>query len=73
MSGNDELIDNMARRFMEDEKQVDSTYQNLLTDKLAEAIEAKVTIVPNPVSAEDFEEIIRKAQEEINKADEEEE
>jgi trigger factor len=59
--GNDELIESMAQRLMQDEKQRESAYEDILADKLHEAIEERVTIEPQPVAVEEFEEIIEQA------------
>lgn len=59
--GNDELIDSMAQRLMQDEKQREAAYEDILADKLHDAIEEKVTVEPQPVGVEEFEEIIEQA------------
>ena len=65
--GEEELVTSMAMRMLENKKQFDSTYEDVLTDRLAEAIEGRVTIETKPISRDDFREMVEKAQEEARK------
>jgi len=56
------LLNSMAMRLMEDRKQLESAYEDIITDKVAEAIEDHVTIEPNPITVEAFEEVMQQAQ-----------
>lgn len=71
------LLNSMAMRLLEDRKQFESAYEDIITDKVAEAIEDHVTIQENPITVEAFEEVMKQAQAEIeaqrNPAVEEEE
>ncbi len=59
--GNEELIDATAQRLLEDEKQFNEMYEDLLVDKLHEKIAEMVTIHPKPVSREEFNTILQEA------------
>ena len=63
--GDELVILNTANRLMEDESQVENMYQELMSDKLFEAIREVVTIKDKKTSSEEFDEIIRKAREEV--------
>lgn len=60
-SGQEELVTSMAYRLMEDQQQYDSVYEDILTDKVAEAIEDHVTIQTQPIEAEAFSEVLEQA------------
>ncbi len=63
--GDELVILNTANRLMQDEKQVDQVYQELMSDKLFEAVREVVTINDKKISSDDFDEVITKAREEI--------
>ncbi|MCO6478063.1 MAG: trigger factor [Phaeodactylibacter sp.] len=73
--GMEHIIDSTAARLMEDEKQAGQAYDEVLSDKLYEALAAEVEIAPKKVSREDFEAEVAKARESsaANQAYEEEE
>lgn len=56
------LINGMVDRLMQDEKQVEQAGDEVLLDKLQNAISAVVTVDPKPVAEEEFLEILRQAQ-----------
>lgn len=57
---NDDFINSMVERMMADEEQVNKAAESALTDKLAEALEEKVTIQLNEVTVDEINEIIQK-------------
>lgn len=59
------LINGMVDRLMQDEKQVDQAGDEVLLDKLQAAISAVVTVDPKPVAEEEFLEILRQAQAQV--------
>ncbi len=59
--GDELVILNMANRLMEDNKQVDNMYQELMTDKLFEAIKEDSAIAEKEISTADFDELIKEA------------
>ncbi|MEM8909239.1 MAG: hypothetical protein AAGD05_15440 [Bacteroidota bacterium] len=61
--GNELIILNTANRLMEDERQVDQLYQEMIADRLFEAIIGVVTIQEKAVSAEELEAELQKARE----------
>ena len=63
--GDELVILNTANRLMQDEKQVDQLYQELMSDKLFEAVREVVTIKDKKISSDDFDEVIKKAREEV--------
>ncbi len=63
--GDELVILNTANRLMQDEKQVDQLYQELMSDKLFEAVREVVTIKDKKIDSEDFDEVIKKAREEV--------
>ncbi len=65
---NEDLVTSMAYRLLQDEKQYESIYEDILTDKLAEAIEARVTIQPKPIETEAFEAVLEQARLEAEEA-----
>ncbi len=67
--GDELVILNTANRLMQDEKQVDQLYQELMSDKLFEAVRDVVTIKDKKISSDDFDEVIKKAREEVMPAD----
>jgi len=58
----DDLINNMALRMLEDSKQYDRLEDEVYTDKLQAAAEERVTINEVPVSKEEFERRVEEAQ-----------
>lgn len=73
--GMEHIIDSTAARLMEDEKQVEQAFEEVLSDKLYEALAAEVGINVKKVSREAFEEIVSNAREDsaASSAEEEEE
>lgn len=77
---NEDLVISMADRMMTDEEQYRRMYDELLVDKLHEFIAGKVTVNPEPIEKESFEEILSEArakaeaarQKQVAAADEEE-
>jgi trigger factor len=63
--GDELVILNTANRLMQDEKQVDQLYQELMSDKLFEAVRDVVTVKDKKISSDDFDEVIKKAREEV--------
>lgn len=59
--GNEELINATVDRLMQDQKQVNDIYEEVLVDRLSDAITGVVTIVPKPVDREDFMNILDEA------------
>ena len=63
--GDELIVLNTANRLMQDEKQVDQLYQELMADKLFEELRQVVTVNPKSVPTEEFEAIVEAAQKEI--------
>ena len=63
--GDELVILNTANRLMQDEKQVDQLYQELMSDKIFEAVREVVAINDKKISSDDFDEIIQKARDEV--------
>lgn len=63
--GDELIVLNTANRLMEDQKQVDQLYQELMSDKLFEAVKEVVKINDNKIGAEDFDAVIKKAHDEV--------
>lgn len=63
--GDELVILNTANRLMQDKNQVDQVYQELIADRLFEAISGAVTIKEKEISAEDLEAELNKAREEM--------
>ncbi|MCB9081806.1 MAG: trigger factor [Lewinellaceae bacterium] len=57
----DELIHSMVHRLMEDQKQYEQAYDEIIADKLHEVIAQLVTIKPKPITEAAFQEIARQA------------
>ncbi|MFT4663204.1 MAG: trigger factor [Polaribacter sp.] len=57
--GDELVILNTANRLMEDEKQVEQAYQELLADRMLGAMRAKVALTENKMSIADFDAIIQ--------------
>jgi trigger factor len=72
MPGMEEVVNGTAMRMLQDEKQVEQLSQEVLTDRVFEVLLEKVTLEDKTVSLEEFEEEVKKAQEQ-NQSQEEEE
>ncbi len=59
--GNEELINSTAQRLLDDEKQFNEMYEDLLIDRLHGAIASEVTIHPKPISREEFTKVLEEA------------
>lgn len=57
----EEFIQNMARRLMQDEKQVEQAYDEVLTDRLHDAVRAVVTVSEKKLSLAEFSALAEKA------------
>ncbi len=66
--GDELVILNTANRLMQDQKQVDQVYQELIADRLFESIKENVTLKDKKVSIEELEEKIKVAREEAEAA-----
>ena len=64
----EELINSMAARLLQDEKQFEQVYEDVLTDQLAEAIEKQVTIETKVIPVEEFKQILEEARKSAEKA-----
>lgn len=60
----DDLITSSAQRLMEDEQQVRQAYDEVISDKLFDVVNEKVSVKSKSIDVESFDEIIRKAREE---------
>jgi trigger factor len=58
----DSFIDQMAMRLMQDQKQVEQIYDELLTDKLYDALVEVVTVKDKPIAMDEFLTIAQEAQ-----------
>lgn len=67
----DEFVQMMVSRLMQDEQQVRQVQDEIMAEKLHDAIAEKVTITPKEVSADDFEAILKEAQESAQAAQQE--
>ncbi len=63
--GDELIILNTANRLMEDQKQVDQLYQELMSDKLFESVRGVVKINDKKITAEEFDVVIKKAHDEV--------
>lgn len=59
--GNEELVNATVDRLMQDQKQVNDIYEELLIDKLSYAITGVVTVVPKPIDREAFMDVLDEA------------
>ena len=57
------MINATAQRLLEDEKQFNEMYEDLLVDRLQEEIEKAVTINPKPIDREAFNKVLEEARE----------
>lgn len=64
----DEFLTSMAERLMQDEKSVREAEDQLVSDKVFYALKDKVSIEEKPISEEDFNQIIKKKNEEAQSA-----
>lgn len=64
--GDELIVLNTANRLMEDKKQVDQLYQELMSDKLFESVREVVKVNDKKISAEDFDKVIKKAHDEVS-------
>lgn len=65
---NELIILNTANRLMEDQKQVEQMYQELISDKLFEVVRGIVKIEDKKIKAEDFDKVIKQAHDEVKAA-----
>jgi len=63
--GDELIVLNTANRLMEDQKQVDQLYQELMSDKLFASVKEVVKLNDKKISAEDFDVVIKKAHDEV--------
>lgn len=63
--GDELVVLNTANRLMENEKQVDQMFQELMSDKLFEVIRGIVTIKDKKINSEDFDKVIQQARDEV--------
>jgi trigger factor len=61
MPGIEQIVDSTAMRMMEDEKQYEQAFEEVMTDKLFKALAEQVGASPKTVSKETFEEEVQKA------------
>lgn len=73
MPGMEQIIDSTAQRILQDQKQVEQLYEEVLTDRTFEVLIEKVNVEEKPVSLEEFEEAVKAAQAANAPAAEEEE
>lgn len=66
--GDELVILNTANRLMQDQKQVDQVYQEIIADRLFESIKGNVTLKDKKVSIEELEEKIKTARQEAEAA-----
>ena len=59
----DEFVEMMVGRLMQDEQQVRQVQDEIMAEKLHDAIAEQVTIEPKEISADDFEAVLKEAQE----------
>ncbi len=63
--GNELIVVNTANRLMEDQKQVNQMYEELMSDRLFETMKEKITIKDKGISIEDFDAEVQKARAEV--------
>lgn len=66
--GDELIVLNTANRLMEDQKQVEQLYQELISDKLFASVRDVVKINDKKIGAEEFDEVIKKAHDEVKAA-----
>lgn len=67
------FVNQMAMRLMQDQNQVEQVYEEMMTDKLYDALVEQVTVREKPIDLEAFLEIAKAAQEKAQAGTEEEE
>lgn len=65
---NEDFIDDMARRLMENEESLRSAYEDIFTDKIFHALAAQVSIEPVPVTKEEFENVLEERRKSLEPA-----
>jgi trigger factor len=65
MAVGEDFINSLVEKVMNDEKQLNNLYEDVLTQKVFEEIKNRVTIIEKPVSAEELSTILATAQAEI--------
>ena len=65
--GDELIILNTANRLMEDEKQVDQMYQELISEKLFKAVRDVVTVSDKTVEAKEFDDLVQAARDAMEK------
>ena len=66
--GDELVVLNTANRLMQDEKQVDQLYNELMADKIFHAVKGAITVKPEKIEKDKFEEVLKKAREEAEAA-----
>lgn len=72
MPGMEQIVDSTAQRILQDQKQVEQLYEEVLTDRTFEVLIEKVNVEEKPVSREAFEDAVKAAQVANAPAEEEE-
>jgi trigger factor len=62
MPGMEQIVDSTAQRILQDQKQVEQLYEEVLTDRTFEVLIEKVNVEEKTVSLEEFEEAVKAAQ-----------
>ncbi len=62
MPGMEQIVDSTAQRILQDEKQVEQLYEEVLTDRTFEVLIEKVNVEEKKVSLEEFETAVEEAQ-----------
>ena len=62
MPGMEQIVDSTAQRILQDQKQVEQLYEEVLTDRTFEVLIEKVNVEEKPVSLEEFEGAVKAAQ-----------
>lgn len=60
----DSMVESMAERMLQDEKQVNEIYEEVSSNKFFEAVVEKVAVTDKSISIEDFQAVIQKIEEE---------
>ncbi len=61
---NEAFVDSMVERLMQDKKQVDSVYEDLMADKLYDAVVDVVSVKDKPIGLDAFKEVLEEARRE---------
>ena len=64
----EDMLDNLVERVMKDEKQFNELYEEVMTEKVFDAMKAQVTIVNKPISVDEFNSVLAAARFEAAKA-----